>query len=82
MAKITTKADVQERLRKNNQLDKHVAAASMILNRAKEFPVIVAYSVLKVPDAIHDEFVKAFKKAGWKVKLIGDQRDGDFWEFS
>ena len=82
MAKITTRADVQERLRKNNQLDKHVAAASMILNRAKEFPVIIAYSTLRVPYAIHDEFKAAIRKAGWTVRFISDQRDGDFWKFS
>ena len=69
---------------KKVDLDAYINQANNLLrrSRARSVPITISWSRLKVPDAAMADFKAAFKAAGWKVELVSDQRDGDFWHFS
>lgn len=39
-------------------------------------------SISRVPFYLRQVVKERYERAGWKIKCVYDQRDGDYWEFS
>jgi hypothetical protein len=86
MAKALTPQEVyQQALPSSQELDRIVEVVNTAL-KARHKVAPGSFTTVDVDlmgdRATAEAVANIFRKAGWRVKLHYDQRDGDFWEFS